>query len=289
MLKQVVFDSGKAGPSLLVTSAVHGDEQEPPKAVEKIISKFENGHLDLLRGKVIFIPYVNKPAFDKNKRCVDEDLNRIFKYHADPDTSEKKIANEIIRVIDACDYYVDLHTMTADSPPTLFLDYETQENAALALAVGVPTLYIGWPEMYVNSGLDQPSSTDYAQKVGKHAILVECGSHKDPKSAIVAESVIERALGHLGMVHISVAPPQNIQAYRYEEIIRKEDGGVLHGAWNNHDVIKAGTEIVHYNNSRAPLVFDKDRIILMPNVEAKEGQELFYLGSKIDNYSPPVC
>ena len=209
-------------------------------------------------------------------------------HNTNPDTSEKKIANEIIKIIDQCDYMVDLHTMTAESPPTLFLDYETPENVALARALNIETIYIGWPEMYAHTGLNQPASTDYAHKVGKHAVLVECGSHKNPFSANIAEKVIERALGHLKMADISLPKNENITAYRYEEIIRKQDGAQLQGVWNNHDIIKAGTTLLTYENGRPPLVFDKDRVILMPNIEAKEGQEYCYLGSKIDNYTLPM-
>lgn len=286
MIEKVVFDSGIAGPDLLIFSSVHGDEQEPVKAVGKIIGELQSGAITLKSGKVSFVQHANKPAYDKNKRYIDEDLNRIFYHHPTPDTSEKKIANELIREIDTCDYFLDLHTISTSNPASVFLDYETPENTKLALAMGIPVLYIGWPEMYAGTGENLPSSTDYAHAVGKHSVLVECGGHRDANSAVVAEDCIRRALGHLGLTDYPAPLVDNAVAYKFEEIHRNVDGAELLGTWNNLDIAKAGTELIRYHKTGGSLTATYDRVVLLPNGNALEGDEMIYLGSKVDGYKP---
>ena len=77
---------------LLVTGAVHGNERCGPQAIRQAATEIASGALKLEHGRVVFVPVVNRLADYRNVRFVDENLNRIFKYHSDPKTLEQRIA-----------------------------------------------------------------------------------------------------------------------------------------------------------------------------------------------------
>jgi predicted deacylase len=204
-MKKLVFDSGKSGSTLLVTGAVHGNEVSGPLAIRQIAREIKDGALRLKAGKLILVPVVHEQAYRKNVRFVEINLNRVFARHANPTLLEHHVANEICRIVDECDVLLDLHSTHVDEDrPSIYLDYDTSPNRALALATGLGTACVGWPAMYEGRG--EPGSTDYADQQGKSSILIECGGHNNPKSKEIALQSIRASLAHLGMAEIADLP-----------------------------------------------------------------------------------
>ena len=59
-----VIDSGAAGPVVMITAGVHGNEIAGPRAATQILN------WKVTRGKLIVVPRVNQPALKKNTRRV---------------------------------------------------------------------------------------------------------------------------------------------------------------------------------------------------------------------------
>ena len=80
-----VIDSGSAGPVVMITAGIHGNEIAGPRSAEQI------RHWTLKRGMLIIVPQANRPAFKQKTRNVPgadkeiENLNRNF-----PMTKEEK-------------------------------------------------------------------------------------------------------------------------------------------------------------------------------------------------------
>ncbi|GAB4136719.1 MAG: succinylglutamate desuccinylase/aspartoacylase family protein [Planctomycetaceae bacterium] len=106
------FFGPEEGPHLLITGGVHGDEFEPMRAIRRLISGFEkNSPLQLLRGRVTFIPVVNEAAFLRGHRTAEDglDLARICPGHPEGTVTERTAAAISERIREA-DLYIDLHT-----------------------------------------------------------------------------------------------------------------------------------------------------------------------------------
>jgi predicted deacylase len=104
-----VFEvQGAAGPHLLITGGVHGDEFEPMAAVRRLIAVVKPEELS---GKVTLVPVVNEPAFRRGQRVADDglDLARTCPGKADGSITER-IAYALSELIRSADYYIDLHT-----------------------------------------------------------------------------------------------------------------------------------------------------------------------------------
>lgn len=112
-LSQRTFDGEAAGPHLLITGGVHGDEYEPIVAVRRLIGLFERG--DPLvrgwRGRVTFVPVVNENAFHRGDRTAEDglDLARVCPGRPEGSITERT-AWALSQLIRSADYYIDLHT-----------------------------------------------------------------------------------------------------------------------------------------------------------------------------------
>lgn len=113
MLKQYAFDGNAAGPHLLVTGGVHGDEFEPIAAIRRLIGMFEAREpcVANLRGRVTLVPIVNEAAFLRGDRCAEDglDLARTCPGRDDGSITERT-AYALSELICSADYYIDLHT-----------------------------------------------------------------------------------------------------------------------------------------------------------------------------------
>jgi predicted deacylase len=99
---------GAAGPHLLITAGVHGDEFEPMSAVRALMSIMAS---QKLRGTVVLVPLVNAAAFDRGDRTAEDglDLARVCPGRPDGSITERT-ADALSRMIRAADFFIDLHT-----------------------------------------------------------------------------------------------------------------------------------------------------------------------------------
>jgi predicted deacylase len=99
---------GAAGPHLLITGGVHGDEFEPMVAIRRLRNLISP---EPLRGRVTLVPVVNEPAFRRGERTAEDglDLARTCPGKGDGTVTEQ-IACALSRLIRSADFYIDLHT-----------------------------------------------------------------------------------------------------------------------------------------------------------------------------------
>lgn len=112
-LRKYEFTSSNAGPRLLITGGVHGDEFEPMAAIRRLVSLFEQAASDVadFRGTVTLIPIVNESAFLRGHRCGDDGLDLARTCPGRPDGSvTEQTAWALSEAIRGADYYIDLHT-----------------------------------------------------------------------------------------------------------------------------------------------------------------------------------
>lgn len=276
------YRSLRDGPAVLVFGAIHGNETCGPKAIHAVMEKLERGILSLEKGSVIFVPVCNPGAYEKNKRYVDEDLNRVFAKSCTPKTCERKLANVLCPFVERADIMLDLHSTGAKGRPTIFLDFPTKNNRALAHAVGIDLAIAGWPELYTSDRrLVSDDTTVYANSKAKDCILVECGQHEDRSAPRIAEQAILRVLAHYGLVRASRSRARSSKKMRVvtmtELFVKEHAADSLSRKWKHLEVIKKG-QVIATRKSGAPIVFSEDRVMILPKYDPPVGREWFYLG-----------
>jgi len=106
-----LIDGGAAGPTVLVTGGVHGNEPAGARAAEQI------RHWPLAKGRLLVIPRCNVPGLEAGKRHMPgqpksiADLNRNFPRTGEADTPRGPAAEALWAFIQKHrpDYTVDLH------------------------------------------------------------------------------------------------------------------------------------------------------------------------------------
>lgn len=107
-LKTKVLQGSAAGPHLLITGGVHGDEFEPMAAIRALIRRID---VAKLRGRLTLVPVVNEAAFWRGHRTADDNRDLARTCPGRPDGSiTERTAHALCRLIAAADYYIDLHT-----------------------------------------------------------------------------------------------------------------------------------------------------------------------------------
>jgi predicted deacylase len=107
-LRSLTFGDASAGPHLLVTGGVHGDEFEPMIAIRRLGQMLSNV---ALRGKVTLVPVMNESAFARGHRVAEDELDLARTCPGRPDGSiTERVAHSLSELIRSADYYIDLHT-----------------------------------------------------------------------------------------------------------------------------------------------------------------------------------
>jgi predicted deacylase len=194
------------GPSLCVTSAIHGDEVN---SVEIARRSFANVDAKTLAGTLIVLPAINASGFRTMNRYMPDrrDLNRYFP--GSPNGSVAAIlADAVFRGIvrRGCTHLVDLHTGSnlRTNLPQIRVDTSAANALAMAHGFGVGIIVSG----------EGPAGSlrREAMRVGIPAIIFEAGP-----PFVFLEQQIERGtrgvhnvMVHLGML-VSAEPPEHAQ------------------------------------------------------------------------------
>ena len=279
MIEKYEFKGEEAGVSLLVLAAIHGNETAGTNAAFKVIKELNSGELKLKSGRLTLVPICNPEAYKKDERCVEENLNRVITYHANPKTYEQKLANEIYPLIQNHQIMLDLHsTHCVGDVPFAFCDYPNEDNQKLISALEVDFVLEGWPKIYSGESAIQDFSTEQcAHILGNTGTTVECGYHKSPAAVDLAYKAIKSTLAVFGLIEhnqLKTHPKKHIQMDSY---VLKTKEGKLCKNYKHLDPISRGEKIAVYADGEE-LYAPADGFILLPNSQADINTEWYYLG-----------
>lgn len=286
MIKSYTFSSEEPGPKILFFGAVHGNETCGTNAIQKIMQELDSGHLKLLQGQVQFVPVANPRAHADGKRFIERNLNRYFLPCDKLKTYEAKLTNILCKLIENCDYFVDLHSTTAGGIPFASVEGNDADENKMAAAMGAEVLLYGWHEAYAASGKPMPDpdesmgTTAYARRHKAKAVLLECGQHKDPNSIDVAYKAIRGALSHIGLVEEKQNSPKSAPLLlRATRVVYREEGGTFTENWGNFSKVRSGQKVAEMADGK-PVISPSDGYIILPNPNTPPNTEWFYFGEK---------
>lgn len=274
--------SNTAGPDLLVLGAIHGNEVCGALAINKVIDLFDSKTWTLQKGTITFVPISNLLAYEKGVREIDVNLNRVIKKYKKPKLYEEHLAHNIASLIEKCDWLLDIHSFHTDGEPFVFQDYDDEETKSFCKILGPDYIIRGWNEMYANLGSVEPvcDTITFAKSLGITGAVIECGEHTNPQNIDVAIDAIQKTLQHLNMVKTKpdITELNEATVITGKILVHKKKEGALVKPWRNLAHFKKGEVIAKYKDGtteRAPY----NCVIILPSINAKIGDEWFYLGS----------
>ena len=196
-------DSGLAGPEVLLTALVHGNEYSGAMVLDEWLA---TGRLPR-RGRIT-VAFCNVAAFERfdtsspdAARFVDEDFNRVWspaRLGGRVDSVELHRARELRPFVDRCTHLLDLHSMHEPCPPLLVTGVRPRD-IAFARRLRCQG------QIVIDEGhADGVRMRDYEGRDGtghnRIALLLEAGQHWLPSSVAHARDVTMRFLLAAGAI-----------------------------------------------------------------------------------------
>jgi predicted deacylase len=218
----VVINGRRAGPTVCVSAAMHGDEVNGVEAIRKLLMDLRPGDMT---GTVIAVPVVNELGFMAGSRYLPDgrDLNRSF-----PGSPRGSLAARIAHlfmkeVVSRCDYAIDLHCGSGrrSNLPQIRADLDDTRTLAAAEAFAAPAT--------IHARVRDGSLREAATQHGVAMLLFEGGESNrfDPYAIDAAFDGVRRVLAHLGV--IDSAPGTSVAGFVSRETrwVRAARGGML--------------------------------------------------------------
>ncbi len=192
----IIERSIKPGPTVLITSGIHGDEINGVEIVRQIIAKGINKPK---QGTIICVPIINVFGFLNMDRFFPDgrDLNRVF-----PGTSNGSLASRVAhfvmkKIVPHADFVMDFHTGSADrfNASQIRIIKKASRLSELAHVFGAPFIFY--------SENISKSFRNSCHIAGVPMLLFEGGKSFNIDSTITNTGVngTKRVLHHLGMLN----------------------------------------------------------------------------------------
>jgi predicted deacylase len=241
------FDSGKAGPHVMVNALTHGNEICGALVVDRLLRE----EVRPTRGRLT-LSFANVAAFHRfdtrnpyASRFVDEDFNRVWTpatLDGRGDSVELRRARALRPHVDEADFLLDIHSMLEPSPPVMICG-PLDKGIRFSFEVGVPvhvvsdTGHSNGTRMRDYGGFGDPASP-------KNALLVECGQHWERNAEHVAWQTTWRYLSRLGVVDEARARKEIVSPVPAQKLIRVTDAVVARSSAFRFAKSFTGLEVV---------------------------------------------
>ena len=216
------FESGVAGPHVLINALTHGNEFCGMVAACHLLDT----HIRPLCG-TLTVSFANVAAYESfdpqrpfDSRQITHNFNRIWSpewLDGDQDSVELRRARAMRPVVAAADHILDLHSTSQDVEP-FWVYPHFERNACVARALATPAVHLVMPNG-LGSGVPviQHGLHGLADSEAGAALVAECGQHFKQSSADLAVEVTLDFLGHFGLIERA---PRVVAAPRRFELLR---------------------------------------------------------------------
>ncbi|MCB0496533.1 MAG: succinylglutamate desuccinylase/aspartoacylase family protein [Cyclobacteriaceae bacterium] len=192
-------EGSKPGPAIVFCGGIHGNEPAGVMALIRVFNTIKEKNI-VVSGKVLgFIG--NRNALHKDKRFIDNDLNRLWtldnihKLHNGGFSNEEMTAEktEMVEIDELLmsfikgteakhRYFVDLHTTSSTTIPFAAIDRMKQ---SIEFAMQLPIPFIINLDEFLKGTL-----LHYLDHINFGAMVFEAGKHEDPVSVNIHEALI---------------------------------------------------------------------------------------------------
>lgn len=191
-----IIHGRQSGPSLLVTSALHGDEINGVEMIRRLSGR---AALKRLKGTLILVPVMNVFGFLSQSRYLPDrrDLNRSFP-GSPKGSMAARLANLVsTEILPVCTHMIDLHTgaVARENLPQIRAALSDHPDLEVfAKAFNTPVV--------IDAPLRDGTFRKAAQEKGIPALVYEAGEalRFDELSVRAGVSGILNVLAHLGMI-----------------------------------------------------------------------------------------
>lgn len=283
------LDSGKAGPHVMLSAVVHGNELCGAIALDYLMRH----EVRPIAGRLT-LAFMNVAAYEcfdaanpTLSRYVDEDFNRLWTREVldgDRGSVELRRARSVRPIVDEVDYLLDIHSMQHTTVP-LMMCGPLEKGRRLARDLASPEYVVSDAGHAAGRRMRDYEAFGDASSP-RNALLVECGQHWQKSSVDVAKEISLRFLANYAVVdtgfveeHLGVAPPERQQVIEVTGPITIEtDDFRFTKSFRGMEVIeKEGTLIGWDGNKEVRTPYD-ECVLIMPSRRLRKGESAVRFG-----------
>jgi len=240
----MVMKGKENGPTLGITAAVHGNELNGIKIIQKL---FQEINKSAIEGCIVGVPVVNVPALLTHERFFtdNEDINRIMPGKEDGNQSEVYAFRIVDRIVSKFDYLLDLHTASFGRINSYYIRANMKSKVSRKLA-----LLQNADIILNNEGADgtlRAAATD----LGIHAITLEVGDPNKFQKGMIRSGLegIFNVMSHLKLIKEDVVEPDSESVECKKSYwLYADRGGILEVLPDVTDDVKKGDQIAVIRN-----------------------------------------
>ncbi len=253
-----------AGPTVMVTAAIHGEELNGVGVIHELMyddamaGVLPGGPISIDAGTLLLVPIVNIFGFESQSRYMPDrrDLNRSF-----PGNSGGSLTSRVARIVfeeivERCDFGVDLHTAAAGRTnyPNIRADMNVAGVRRLAKAFGC--------ELMVHGKGPGGSFRREAVRSGCATITVEAGEPLKIEPSVLAVGMrgVKNILIELGMMKGEVSRPAYQLRIDKSTWVRADVGGMLRFHVSPGQIVDEGQPIA----TNASVIGRERNVLLSP-------------------------
>ena len=232
----LVVNGTRAGPTVCLTAAIHGDELNGIEIVRRAIYELKPKKM---AGAVIGVPIVNLEGFKRANRYLPDrrDLNRYFPGQEKGSYASRIAYSFFSRVITKCEYLIDLHTgsLSRTNLPQIRANLSDEKIAAFAQQLGSIVVL----QSHGGLGTLRRAAAD----AGIPSITLEAGGSNNLQKEAVEQGVItvESAFDALGITSKARWQRNAEPTFYRSKWVRAREGGILFSKVELGDNVKKGT------------------------------------------------
>ena len=273
-----VFNSKKAGPTVLVQAGLHGDEIN---GVETLRRMLENDDFTVSKGAVIVVPILNVFGFIHFSRDVPDgkDVNRSFPGRKSGSLASRIAYHYTKEILPQIDFGLDLHTGGAQRHNFPQMRYTEGDAMGEKLAT-----FFDAPYSFASS-LISGSFRKAAHGLGKSIAVYEAGESMrfDENAIEVGIRGVKNVLKGMEMLNGKGGKSKSI-SLEYRKWLRAPMAGMFIPEINNGERVKNGqtlgmvTDTYAKKNKKIKAPFDGYVICINHQAVVNQGDALFHIG-----------
>lgn len=224
-----IVHGARPGPTLLLLSAIHGEEIFAVEVLRRVVLGSDP---ESLRGTLVVVPVCNPLSLEQETRNTPFDmlnLNRVFPGKADGWLSER-IAAALTEIIERSDAIIHIDGGSVER--VIHYIYIKEAEDDWGKQVEAMSKIFGLPQMYRGSFFEG-SVTALAAELGIPCIVPEIGGSllmQDPHYMQEALTGVRNVMVHMGMMDGTVVLPPRQEIITRRTLMRVPHGGIFHPA-----------------------------------------------------------
>ena len=198
----LVAKGSAEGPVLGVTAAVHGDELNGIRVIQRLFSDLE---VEELKGTIIGVLVVNIPAFLRQTRVYTDgfDLNHVMPGKENGRASEVYAFRLMDRIIRHFNYLLDLHTASRGRVNSYYVRADMSQEDTRQLAI------LQNPQLIVHNPPSDGTLRGAADLLDIPAVTLEVGNPGVYQRSLIRSGIegVHNVLSYLGMTKDEIIQP----------------------------------------------------------------------------------